>query len=97
MNSNKQHTTSGKGKSFPNLVNKVLYSFKSNKADDDNICSTTNNENGGCIISGPFDPVHITHIDFDAKTGQFVGLPLEWQRLRLLEEREEANSSKASR
>ncbi|OCH93233.1 PBD-domain-containing protein [Obba rivulosa] len=32
-------------------------------------------------ISTPYDPVHLTHIGFDAQHGEFTGLPNEWQRL----------------
>ncbi|KAG4304514.1 hypothetical protein PORY_002224 [Pneumocystis oryctolagi] len=32
-------------------------------------------------ISSPFDPVHLTHVDFDTKTRKFTGLPKEWQRI----------------
>ncbi|WFC99311.1 non-specific serine/threonine protein kinase [Malassezia yamatoensis] len=32
-------------------------------------------------ISGPYDPVHLTHVGFNARTGEFTGLPREWQQL----------------
>ncbi|KAI5119126.1 hypothetical protein M0805_005732 [Coniferiporia weirii] len=32
-------------------------------------------------ISTPFDPVHLTHVGFNASTGEFTGLPKEWQQL----------------
>lgn len=32
-------------------------------------------------ISTPFDPVHLTHVGFNASTGEFTGLPREWQQL----------------
>lgn len=32
-------------------------------------------------ISTPYDPVHLTHVGFNATTGQFFGLPKEWQVL----------------
>ncbi|WFD43400.1 non-specific serine/threonine protein kinase [Malassezia psittaci] len=32
-------------------------------------------------ISGPYDPVHLTHVGFNAHTGEFTGLPREWQQL----------------
>ena len=56
------------------FVTKVLDSFKSNK-------------NKGIYgakvesISGPLNPVHVTHIGLDEKKLQFVGLPMEWRRL----------------
>ncbi|KAI1437120.1 hypothetical protein GGR50DRAFT_142756 [Xylaria sp. CBS 124048] len=33
------------------------------------------------IISAPENPVHVTHVGYDSATGQFTGLPKEWQRL----------------
>ncbi|PHH68604.1 hypothetical protein CDD80_7405 [Ophiocordyceps camponoti-rufipedis] len=33
------------------------------------------------IISAPENPVHLTHVGYDSATGQFTGLPKEWQRL----------------
>jgi len=32
-------------------------------------------------ISTPYDPVHLTHVGFNSVTGEFVGLPREWQIL----------------
>lgn len=33
-------------------------------------------------VSAPYDPVHLTHVGFNSNTGEFTGLPREWQ-LRL--------------
>ncbi|KAK3316180.1 hypothetical protein B0H66DRAFT_560636 [Apodospora peruviana] len=33
------------------------------------------------LISAPENPVHVTHVGYDSTTGQFTGLPKEWQRL----------------
>ncbi|KAI9926773.1 hypothetical protein ASPWEDRAFT_177217 [Aspergillus wentii DTO 134E9] len=35
----------------------------------------------GIKISAPENPVHVTHVGYDNQTGQFTGLPKEWQRL----------------
>jgi len=32
-------------------------------------------------ISTPYDAVHLTHVSFDTSTGQFSGLPREWEQL----------------
>ncbi|KAI9759348.1 MAG: signal transducing kinase of the PAK [Chaenotheca gracillima] len=32
-------------------------------------------------ISRPENPVHVLHVGYDQETGQFTGLPKEWQRL----------------
>nr|POE75535.1 serine/threonine-protein kinase ste20 [Quercus suber] len=31
-------------------------------------------------ISAPENPVHVTHVGYDQQTGEFTGLPREWQR-----------------
>ncbi|KAL9548662.1 hypothetical protein MBANPS3_005582 [Mucor bainieri] len=44
-------------------------------------------QNGGMVISGPMDisspynTRHVTHVGFDANTGEFTGLPREWHTL----------------
>ncbi|EKD13922.1 uncharacterized protein L3040_005467 [Drepanopeziza brunnea f. sp. 'multigermtubi'] len=35
----------------------------------------------GVKISAPENPVHVTHVGYDNQTGQFTGLPKEWQRM----------------
>ncbi|KAL2069499.1 hypothetical protein VTL71DRAFT_14178 [Oculimacula yallundae] len=35
----------------------------------------------GIKISAPENPVHVTHVGYDNQTGQFTGLPKEWQRM----------------
>ncbi|KAG9238899.1 BcSTE20, mitogen-activated protein kinase [Amylocarpus encephaloides] len=35
----------------------------------------------GVKISAPENPVHVTHVGYDSDTGQFTGLPKEWQRM----------------
>lgn len=32
-------------------------------------------------ISTPYDPIHLTHVGFNTSTGEFTGLPKEWQQL----------------
>ncbi|KAL9045137.1 MAG: hypothetical protein Q9214_001783 [Letrouitia sp. 1 TL-2023] len=32
-------------------------------------------------ISAPANPLHVTHVGFDNETGQFTGLPKDWQRV----------------
>ncbi|RAL67038.1 hypothetical protein DID88_007818 [Monilinia fructigena] len=34
----------------------------------------------GVKISAPENPVHVTHVGYDNTTGQFTGLPKEWQQ-----------------
>lgn len=33
------------------------------------------------VISSPFDPKHVTHVGFNYDTGEFTGMPTEWQAL----------------
>ncbi|KAJ2892288.1 Serine/threonine-protein kinase MST20 [Zalerion maritima] len=33
------------------------------------------------LISAPENPIHVTHVGYDSSSGQFTGLPKEWQRL----------------
>ena len=37
--------------------------------------------NKSVAISTPYDPVHLTHVGFNSSTGEFTGLPKEWQQL----------------
>ena len=39
------------------------------------------NSNKRPEITTPHDLVHLTHVDFDSSTGEFTGLPKEWQQL----------------
>jgi len=39
------------------------------------------NSNKRPEITTPHDLVHLTHVDFNPSTGEFTGLPQEWQRL----------------
>lgn len=32
-------------------------------------------------ISTPYDPVHLKHVGFNSSTGEFTGLPREWQQI----------------
>ena len=32
-------------------------------------------------ISGPYNAKHVTHVGFNSSTGEFTGLPQEWQTL----------------
>ncbi|EEB05819.2 STE/STE20/PAKA protein kinase Shk1 [Schizosaccharomyces japonicus yFS275] len=43
--------------------------------------SASSQRKSGTIISSPFDPKHVTHVGFNYETGEFTGLPREWQSL----------------
>ncbi|KAF2474456.1 uncharacterized protein BDR25DRAFT_216618, partial [Lindgomyces ingoldianus] len=36
---------------------------------------------GKLRISPPQDPIHITHVAVDCETGEYSGLPKEWQEI----------------
>jgi p21-activated kinase 1 len=46
-----------------------------------NFMSDLLNGNKRLEISTPYDPVHLTHVGFNSSTGEFTGLPKEWQQL----------------
>ncbi|KAF2149403.1 Pkinase-domain-containing protein [Myriangium duriaei CBS 260.36] len=49
-------------------------------------------------ISAPENPVHVTHVGFNYDTGEFTGLPREWQRALVaagISEQEQRNNPKA--
>lgn len=41
----------------------------------------TNSTNRKLEIGTPYDAVHVTHVGFDFESGEFTGLPKEWQKL----------------
>ncbi|KAI9205523.1 kinase-like domain-containing protein [Polychytrium aggregatum] len=43
--------------------------------------SGKDSENGKIEISSPYNPVHLTHVGYNQDTGEFTGLPKEWQTL----------------
>lgn len=47
----------------------------------DLISKDTQEEEKEMEISGPYNAKHVTHVGFDASTGEFTGLPPEWQTL----------------
>ncbi|KAF9993401.1 signal transducing kinase of the PAK, partial [Modicella reniformis] len=51
---------------FSNIVNSVSDLLSSDKKIE---------------ISSPYNPVHLTHVGYNLDTGEFTGLPKEWQQL----------------
>lgn len=45
------------------------------------LLSKDNSGNKQIDIGTPYNAKHITHVGFDAKSGQFTGLPPDWQIL----------------
>ncbi|KAI8098725.1 kinase-like domain-containing protein [Halteromyces radiatus] len=60
--------------SFKGVLDKFVIGFT------DMLSSNSNNKQAS-DISLPFNTRHVTHVGFDAHTGEFTGLPNEWQVL----------------
>lgn len=41
----------------------------------------TSNNNSTMSISTPYNTQHVAHVGFDSATGEYIGLPEEWQKL----------------
>ncbi|GMM36624.1 mitogen-activated protein kinase kinase kinase kinase [Saccharomycopsis crataegensis] len=64
--------------------NKSFSSFASHEDEDEDPFSTSGNDsmsNSTMSISTPFNTQHVAHVGYDSKTGQYTGLPEEWQKL----------------
>ncbi|BDD62902.1 signal transducing kinase of the PAK [Monascus purpureus] len=70
----KRHSDEGNG-------TKVFGSGRSKKNSFSNFVTNMLGSPRNVKISAPENPVHVTHVGYDNKTGQFTGLPKEWQRL----------------
>ncbi|KAI8339355.1 kinase-like domain-containing protein [Chlamydoabsidia padenii] len=71
---------SGKAKdrsSLKGVIDKFVVGF----TDMISNSSSSNNNKHASDISLPFNTRHVTHVGFDAHTGEFTGLPNEWQVL----------------
>eukprot|EP00834_Sanchytrium_tribonematis_P005799 NODE_377_length_8484_cov_0.957782.p2 type:complete len:610 gc:universal NODE_377_length_8484_cov_0.957782:3188-1359(-) len=65
---NKENKSAGLSKTLKTLVGTV-------KSKDEV------SDKPGVVISGPFNPVHVTHVGFNTETGEFTGLPRSWEDL----------------
>ncbi|PWA02732.1 hypothetical protein BB558_001120 [Smittium angustum] len=59
-------------KSFKDVINNIVNSMSGK------YLSPTDKKNA---ISAPYNPIHLTHVGVDNKTGEFTGLPKEWSQL----------------
>ncbi|KAI8144908.1 kinase-like domain-containing protein [Fennellomyces sp. T-0311] len=62
---------------FKGVFGKMVGSFNDLLNKD----KAANNEEKEMEISGPYNAKHVTHVGFDPSTGEFTGLPYEWQVL----------------
>ncbi|KAI5477997.1 hypothetical protein MNV49_005689 [Pseudohyphozyma bogoriensis] len=66
----KQKGDKGKGSVFGKLFGDVFSNNPSSSGSSKKV-----------EIGTPFDPVHLTHVGFNPDSGEFTGLPKEWQQL----------------
>ncbi|KAI7888167.1 protein kinase [Mucor mucedo] len=62
---------------FKGVIDKFVGSFNDLLNKD----KQSNDQEKEMEISGPYNAKHVTHVGFDASTGEFTGLPQEWQTL----------------
>ncbi|KAH8556682.1 Pak2 protein [Umbelopsis sp. PMI_123] len=65
---------------FKGVLDKFVGSF-SDLLSNNGSATSSPNYNKDMEISGPYNAVHVTHVGFNATTGEFTGLPEEWQTL----------------
>ncbi|KAL7753695.1 hypothetical protein RI367_000626 [Sorochytrium milnesiophthora] len=61
---------------FKGVMNNFVTSMSDIFAKDAPVRTTTS-----LMISGPYNPVHLTHVGYNATTGEFTGLPHDWADL----------------
>ena len=65
----------------PSQIRPRAATTKSKKGMFANFMTEFLGSNKPVAISTPYDPVHLTHVGFNSSTGEFTGLPKEWQQL----------------
>ncbi|GAA5883448.1 hypothetical protein JCM3774_005955 [Rhodotorula dairenensis] len=76
----------GGGSGFQSQAGGTIKEGKRSKGFGSFLADVFSNTGGGgggrkAQISTPYDPVHLTHVGFNSTTGEFTGLPKEWQQL----------------
>ncbi|EPB85358.1 STE/STE20/PAKA protein kinase [Mucor circinelloides 1006PhL] len=69
---------------FKGVIDKFMGNFNVDflsKDSNNNNNSTLTRNSPPMDISTPYNTVHVTHVGFDSNTGEFTGLPREWQNL----------------
>ncbi|KAF9184623.1 signal transducing kinase of the PAK [Haplosporangium sp. Z 11] len=62
---------------FKGVFNNIVSSMSGTKNTKRNLLSSDKK----IEISSPYNPVHLTHVGYNLDTGEFTGLPKEWQQL----------------
>lgn len=68
------------------VFSSFVQNIKRNSQDDKRASSSSNNSSSSSIttalrISTPYNAKHIHHVGVDSKTGEYTGLPEEWEKL----------------
>lgn len=91
-NGRKRRGTLGHSKSVKGVISNIVHSVRaevtgnsSSRRNTVSSGSSTDSQIGssstGLKISEPYDAVHVTHVGYNFDTGQFTGIPKEWERL----------------
>ncbi|KAL6942931.1 hypothetical protein ACO0RG_001901 [Hanseniaspora osmophila] len=90
LNSSGSTSTSSSNKKSKNVFSSFVRNMKRNSGGSNNSKRSSRGSgnqrrsygsNGGLKISTPYNAKHVHHVGIDDKTGEFVGLPQEWERL----------------
>lgn len=67
------------------MFTSLVQNMKRNSSDDrksaSSLSSVSSASSASLKISTPYNPKHIYHVGVDSKTGEYTGLPEEWERL----------------
>lgn len=66
---------------FSTFVQNIKRNSHSEKRSSSGGGGVNSTGSGGFKISTPYDPKHVYHVGVDAKTGEYTGLPNEWEKL----------------
>ncbi|KAH7583018.1 Serine/Threonine protein kinases active-site signature [Nakaseomyces glabratus] len=76
----KSSTSKMKGM-FSSLVQNMKRNSSDNRKSASSLSSVSSSSSSTLKISTPYNPKHIYHVGVDARTGEYTGLPEEWERL----------------
>lgn len=88
----RRSTLNGSAKSVKGVFSNIVNSFKSNsneKPEEEANLKTDKHDSAGSLsraasslkISSPYDAKHLTHVGYNSNTGQFTGIPKEWEKM----------------
>lgn len=88
----RRSTLNGSAKSVKGVFSNIVNSFKSNSGErpeeEANLRNEKHDSTGSLSratsslkISSPYDAKHLTHVGYNSNTGQFTGIPKEWEKM----------------